>query len=152
MRIAAGVILIIAAIFNIGAGTLYMGAGGATTYVAANSDEINSSLSNGTGGTVTVIDDQASTDMMTGGGLMAAFGIFVLISVGILIAGAVFLFMNKKAGFVIAAGIMALIVEGGGMAYAGFGVTNLFGLIGGILAIIAARSMSTTAPAAASAE
>lgn len=78
----------------------------------------------------------------TGMGLMA-FGVFLLVSVGILIAGAVFLFQNKKAQFILIAGGMAILAEVIGIFISSFGLTNLLGLIGGILAILAAKSMGT---------
>ena len=80
----------------------------------------------------------------SGIGLMA-FGVFLLVSVGILIAGAVFLFQDKKPQFIMVAGIMAIVAEVIGILITTFGVTNIIGLVGGLLAIIAAKSMSGAA-------
>ena len=78
--------------------------------------------------------------------MLMGMGVFLLVSVGILIAGAVFLFQSKNPKFATAAGVMALVGEGLGIAITSFGVMNLIGLVAGVLAIIAARSYSEQSP------
>ena len=83
-------------------------------------------------------------DEVGGSGIgFMAFGVFLLVSVGILIAGAVFLFQNKKAQFIMIAGGIAVLAEVLGSLMSSFGVTNIIGLVGGVMAILAAKSMGT---------
>ena len=149
MRVAAGVLLIIAALINLFASLGYLGGGAATTGLSSVSESVIEA---------SLIEDGAMTqeeareaaeltnNMKGAGGMLMGMGVFLLVSVGILIAGAVFLFQSKKAKFVMAAGIMALAAEGLGIAITSFGVMNLIGLVAGVLAIIAARSYSSQAP------
>ena len=85
------------------------------------------------------------------GGARMAFGVFLLISVGVLITGAVFLFKGTKATFIMVAAGVAIAAEVIGILVTAFGVTNLVGLVGGILAILAARQIQNV-PVAAAAE
>jgi hypothetical protein len=143
MRTAAGVILIIAAVFNLFAGLGYLGSGAAVTGLgqAAIYAEQES-------GQQMTAEQKAAIDKVqdevggSGMGLMA-FGIYLLVSVGILIAGAVFLFQNKKAKFILIAGGMAILAEVIGILITTFGLTNIIGIVGGILAILAAKAMGT---------
>lgn len=145
MRVAAGVILIIAAIFNLIASLGYLAGGAATTGVA------NMAESGYVQGQQMTDEQKAELEKIqdevggSGIGLMA-FGVFLLVSVGILIAGAVFLFQDTKAQFIMVAGAMAILAEVIGILITNFGVTNILGLVGGVLAIICAKSMG--APAA----
>ncbi len=141
MRVAAGVILIIAAVFNLLASLGYL-AGGAVTSGAA--DLTEAAYMQGA-----ELTDQEKKDIenikneIGGSGVgFLAFGVFLLVSVGILIAGAVFLFQDKKPQFIMVAGGMAILAEVIGILITNFGVTNIVGLVGGVLAIIAAKSMS----------
>lgn len=150
MRVAAGVILIIAAVFNLMAALLYLGGGAATTGVSslAESEYMQSqNLTDEQRAEIEKVQDEVGN---TGIGFMA-FGVYLLVSVGILIAGAVFLFQNKKPQFIMVAGIMAIVAEVIGILITNFGVTNTIGLVGGVLAIIAAKTMGG-APAPTAAE
>ena len=80
-----------------------------------------------------------------------AMGVFLLVSVGVLIAGAVFLFQSKQAKFALAAGVMAIVAELFGIGLTSFGIMNLIGLVAGVLAVIAARSYQSDAPEPAAA-
>lgn len=143
MRTAAGVILIIAAVFNLVAGLTYLGGGALTqglsqaTVIAER--EAGDNMDAETKAAMNTIQKEVGS---TGMGLMA-FGVFLMVSVGILIAGAVFLFQNKKAQFILIAGGMAILAEVIGIFISSFGLTNILGLVGGILAILAAKSMGT---------
>ncbi|MFC3193799.1 hypothetical protein ACFODZ_06060 [Marinicella sediminis] len=140
MRVAAGVILIIAAVLNLLASLGYLAGGAATTGVA------NMAESGYVQGQELTAEQRAELEEIqnevggSGIGLMA-FGVFLLVSVGILIAGAVFLFQDKKPQFIMVAGAMAILAEVIGILITNFGVTNILGLVGGVLAIIAAKSM-----------
>ncbi|MCF6288266.1 MAG: hypothetical protein L3J53_03395 [Proteobacteria bacterium] len=143
MRIAAGVILIIAAVFNLVASLGYVAGGVATTGLS----EVAIYAEQQSGNQMTA-EQQTAIDVVqdkvagTGIGLMA-FGVFLLVSVGILIAGAVFLFQNKKPQFIMIAGGMAIAAEVIGILITTFGIMNILGLVGGILAILAAKSMGS---------
>ncbi len=140
MRVASGVILIIAAVFNLIASLGYLAGGAATTGVA------NMAESGYVQGQEMTEEQKAELEKIqdevggSGIGLMA-FGVFLLVSVGILIAGAVFLFQDKKPQFILIAGAMAILAEVIGILITSFGVTNILGLVGGALAIISAKSM-----------
>ncbi|MGI9271206.1 MAG: hypothetical protein ACR2QT_05480 [Woeseiaceae bacterium] len=143
MRVAAGVLLILAAVINLFASLGYLGGGAATTGLSGMSESaVEASLLESGDMTEEEAREMAemSSDMKGAGGMLMAMGVFLLVSVGILIAGAVFLFQSKNAKFATAAGVMALAAEGLGIAITSFGVMNLIGLVAGVLAIIAARS------------
>ena len=123
MRVAAGVLLIIVAVLNLFASIGYLGFGGAAAGLGS-LDEMGS--------------DGAS--LVAGGTALMAFGLLLLVSVGILIAGAVFLFQAKKPGFAITAGAMAIVIEVIAIVVTGFGIMKIPGIVAGILAIIAAKS------------
>ena len=157
MRIAAGVLLIIAAVLNLIASLGYLGGGAATTGLTDVSEQaIEASLMDAE---VEMTEEEREAaaeiagDIKGAGGLWMAMGIFLVVSVGILIAGAVFLFQSKKPTFAMAAGVVALLAEGFGILLTSFGIMNLVGLVGGALAIIAAKSYmsggATANPAAA---
>ncbi len=141
MRVAAGVILIIAAIFNLLASLGYLAGGAATSGVASMADSAYVQSQDLTDEQKEEIERVKDEIGGSGIGLMA-FGVFLLVSVGILIAGAVFLFQDKKPQFIMVAGGMAILAEVIGILITTFGVTNILGLVGGVLAIIAAKSMS----------
>ena len=148
MRVAAGVLLIIAAVINLFAALGYLGGGAATTGLSGISESaIEASLIEDGELTQEEAREAAelTSNMKGAGGMLMGMGVFLLVSVGILIAGAVFLFQGKKAKFAMGAGIMALAAEGLGIAITSFGVMNLIGLVAGVLAIIAARSYSSHA-------
>lgn len=140
MRVAAGVILIIAAIFNLLASLVYLGGGAATTGM---SNLAESSYVQGQELTAEQKDDieKVKEEVGNSGIGFLAFGVFLLVSVGILIAAAVFLFQDTKPQFIMVAGAMAILAEVIGILITQFGVTNILGLVGGVLAIIAAKSM-----------
>ncbi|TDR22406.1 hypothetical protein [Marinicella litoralis] len=144
MRVAAGVILIIAAIFNLLASLVYLGGGAATTSLSNVADSAyvqSQQMTEAEKAELEKFQDEAGGS----GILMMAFGVFLLVSVGILIAGAVFLFQDKKPQFIMVAGGMAIVAEVIGILVTQFGVTNTIGLVGGILAIISAKSMGGSA-------
>jgi len=150
MRIAAGVLLIIAAVINLFASLGYLGGGAATTGLSSVSETvIESSMMDSDGG-LTAEDAAAASEAVGGmrgaGGVLMAMGVFLLVSVGVLIAGAVFLFQSKQAKFALAAGVMAIVAEFLGIALTSFGIMNLIGLVAGVLAVIAARSYMSEAP------
>lgn len=147
MRTAAGVILIIAAVFNLVASLGYLAGGAATNAVGSGMSEVAMQMETQSGSQMTAeqkAEMQKFQDDVGGTGMgLMAFGVFLLVSVGILIAGAVFLFQNKKGQFIMIAGGMAILAEVIGILITNFGVTNIIGLVGGIMAILAAKAMGT---------
>jgi hypothetical protein len=136
MRIAAGVILIIAAIVNIIGGAGYV-LGGAVTSTAGHvgSEAAKESAKEG------VKDkelEKASDKAKKTGGAWMAFGLFLFVLVGLQIAGAVVLFMSKAKIFVFIVAGLSILAEIIGMVNVGFVFWQLFGLAGGILAGVAA--------------
>ncbi|MCF6300441.1 MAG: hypothetical protein L3J52_04910 [Proteobacteria bacterium] len=135
--------LLIVAVFNLMAGLTYLAGGAATQGL---SKVVDSAMMEQSRSQMTA-EDKAKMDQITdqvdasGAGLMA-FGVFLLVSVGLLIAGAVFLFTNKKPQFILIVGGVAILAEVIGMMISTFGITNILGLVGGVLAIITAKSMS----------
>jgi hypothetical protein len=79
------------------------------------------------------------------------FGVFLLVTVGTSIAGAVCLFRRKAAKFIIVAAALALAAEVIASLIIGFGIGKILGLAGGVLAILGAREIMVkdAAPAAA---
>lgn len=134
MKIAAGVLLIIAAILNLIAAFGYGFSGGAT---AAFGEAVNQA-------NIGAAPQDVDNVKAVGGGLLV-WGIFLLVSVGLMITGAVFAFMDKNAKWVLIAGIVALVAEIGGIMIIKFGIGNVLGLVAGIFAIIASRSVGQSA-------
>lgn len=152
MRIAAGVLLIIVGIMNGLAGMGYAAAGGggelavkaaeeavktATTPEAKKQAEANlKTIKEGTG------------EAKTGG--MAIFGIFLIVMLGLQIAGAVCLFTQKAAKFVLIVAVLGLVAEFGGLAFGvKFGITNILGIVAAVLAFLGAKSYMAGGGAAA---
>ncbi len=145
MRIAGGVLLIIAAVINLIAGFGYMAAG-AVAGGAGKIGEMAQEEAAKQGSTMTPETKKALEEMKSAkgkGGGLAGFGVFLLVTVGTSIAGAIMLFMRKNAMFVLIAGGLAILAEIGGVVLISFGIMNVIGLAGGILAILASRSMKT---------
>lgn len=153
MRIAAGVLLIIVAIFNGIAGSGYALAGGAT---AVAQDAVKdgkamdgTELSAEQKAELEKAMKEAGANAPAAGGL-AILGIFLLVMLGLQIAGAVTLFMSKAAGFVLIVGVLGIAAElAGPLAFSvAFGVTNIIGLVASLLAIVASRGYAGKAAAA----
>lgn len=166
MRIAAGVLLIILSLISACAGAGYTFAGAAASAVSeaavqADKTELKDDQGNKVGEINLSETDKASLESAksTGGGL-AFFGIFLLVMFGLEIAGAVCLFTQKAPMLVLVVGGLAIAAEIGGILIvrsltsglggeaSTIGITNIFGLVAGALAIVASRSYGK-APAAA---
>jgi hypothetical protein len=156
MRIAAGVILIIAAVINLFAAFGYM-VGGAVVGGAGKLGSMMEEASKKQGRELT--DEQkkqfeqlesAASTVKTSGSALVGFGVFLLVTVGTSIAGAVCLFRSKAAKFIIIASALAIGAEVIGSLIIGFGIGKILGLVGGILGILGARSIMAkgAAPAA----
>lgn len=150
MNIAAGVLVIIAAILNIMGGCTYAVGGALAGGVGEMGSEIASGLEDGAGAGAEAGEEAAkvtegSEDLKTAGAGLTLWGYALFAIAGIMIAGAVFLFQKSKAVFVIVTGVLAIGAEVGGILITQFGVMNVCGLVAGVLAILAARSFPTAA-------
>ncbi len=156
MRKVAGALLIIAACLNLFASVGYLLGGALTAGVSMGvgslGTEIAEDLASQQGQTVSpeLSDgiDQVADAGMAAGSALVFFGAFLLVAFGVLIAGAVFLFKGVRPKFIFAAAVVALLAEAGGIWIAQFGVGNLVGLLGGVLALIAVKQLlAQTKPA-----
>lgn len=157
MRIAAGVLLIIVGIVNgiAGAGYATMGAGGELAKQALAEAAKNQDTSKMTPEAKAQMEKaqadikKATEDAPSTGGL-AFFGIFLIVMLALQIAGAVTLFMQKAAKFIMVVAILGLVAELGGVLAFGmpFGITNILGIVASVLAFLAARGIAA-GPAAA---
>ena len=145
MAKASAIVLIITAVINLGAAVVYLGGGAITKIVTGIGVETIEQRAEQGGGQLSTDEETKVARLQTTGALESSglfvFGLFLLVSVGVLIAAAVFLFKHKKPGFIYVAGAIALLAEVVGIVLIGIGVTNLPGLAGGIMAIVAAYRM-----------
>jgi len=158
MRVAAGVILIIAAVINLFAalgylasGALVGGAGKFTNMVAEESKKQGRELTEEQKQQFAQINE-ASGKMGGSAGALMGFGVFLFVTVGTSIAGAVCLFRRKAATFIMIAAALAIGAEVLSAVIVGVvvGVPIGFGkilfsalpVVGGILAIVAARQIA----------
>ncbi|MFN3197120.1 MAG: hypothetical protein ACE366_01710 [Bradymonadia bacterium] len=155
MRIAAGVLIIITAIFNLIGGLGYgaVGAGGAAVNSAAESGTISATNPDGSKKTAEQIKAEeetlkAAASATENAGLLGIFGIFLMIVGGLQIAGGVMLFMQKAANFVLIIAALGIIGELGGIFLTTFGIMNIVGLVACALALVASRSYAGGAAAA----
>ena len=143
MRTAAGVLLIIAALFNLFASLFYLGLGGAGKLSAMAAEQSRREghepppEAEQNAERLNTVHKQLGT---TGNRLMA-FGAFLLVTVGTSIAGAVCLFRARAWQFVIVAAALALIAEVIGVILLKFGWTNIPGGVGAIFAVLGARQI-----------
>ena len=145
MAKASGIVLIIAAMINFGAAIIYLGGGAITTIVTGIGIEAIEKRAEQAGKRLsldqeTQVKQMHTTGLIESSGLFA-FGVFLLVSVGVLIAGAVFLFKRKNPKFIYTAGAVALLAELIGMVLTSIDVTNVAGLAGGVMAIVVSYRM-----------
>lgn len=149
MRTASGVLLIIVAITFLFASFGYLLGGALTTGISQFASEIAEETAKDNNKELTDKQKKEAEEFQTIGTAVGtgflAFGLFLLVSFGILIAGAVFLFQGRKPRFIYAAGLLAILGPMIGYFITGFDIVKLFEIIGGIMAIISARMMSIDA-------
>jgi hypothetical protein len=153
MRIAAGIILIIAAIINVIAGAGYVLGGGAAKITSDAVQKVGEEAIK-EGGAEDA--DKASRELKEatgkagamGTGLMA-FGLFLWLMFVLQIVCAVFCFLAKAKGFIMVVGVLSIGVEIAGILLTVFGWTNIVGMLGGLLAIIGAMGIGKAAAPAA---
>lgn len=180
MRIAAGVLLIIAAIANGLGGVKYGGAGAIGTAGAmgiqeagkaegANEEQIKKAVEQAKkmaeeaqkkAEASNSAEDKAKAEaaaigllVIEKGPMIAAFGIFLFILLGLQIAAAVTLFMQKAAKFVMVVAVLGLLAEIIGFTlFAPLGSLGLFaalGMVASILAFLSAKGYAGGGAAAA---
>jgi hypothetical protein len=149
MRIAAGIVLIIAAVINIVAALGYLG-GGALSSAGASSalskalqDEARKNQTPEEAAALAKI--QQASDKAPSGTTLMGFGVFLVVTVATSIAGAVCLFRGKAAKFIILAALLAAGAEIGGILLTRFGYANIAGLLGAALALVSVRSIMAKA-------
>jgi hypothetical protein len=141
MKSAAGVILIIAALFNLFASFGYLAVGAATSGMGSVMEQAVQGE-----GVPSQAQEIDTSDVKVAGAGLFAYGILLLVSVGILIAGAVFLFQGRNAKFIMVAAVMAILMEVVGMVLTELGVLKLLGIVGGVLALVAAKGIGSPGP------
>jgi len=145
MRIAAGVLLIIAAVFNLIAGIGYafvggVAAGGSTVLEQAAQQAAKQGTDPKAVQDVQKAAKQIGQIGTTVGGALMGFGFFLLVMCGLAIAGAVVLFREKAATFALVVGALQLVAEVVGLILTSFAsvIFTIPGILAGIFAIIAA--------------
>jgi hypothetical protein len=161
MRVAAGVFLIIAALFDLFGAFAYLG-GGAVMKYSGKLTQMAEENERRQGHEVT--DEkkaeyaqfrEESSKMKKVAGPLMGYGVFLLVVVGTSIAGAVTLFRRRSPRFIMVAcglaigaeilsGVLVRVVMGMPI---GFGKVffSSFGLIGGVLGFLAARQIAAAA-------
>ncbi len=150
MKIAAGVLLIIAAIINVVAGFRYAveGAGGerASRWVAAVA-ALDSA---------TAPDDKSKKEEMEKAmGYLSDrlnrkyLGFFLLAMFVLQLVGGIKCFVKKGAMFILIVGVLSLVAEIADIYVINFGIWNITGLTAGVLAISAAMAIKKGAGGAA---
>ena len=154
MRIAAGVILIVAAIFNVIAGAGYAFAGGVATVggdalqAAAQEASKEAAKSGATAQDAAKVQEGLDS-LSSGGATIMYFGFFLLLLFVLQIICAIMLFLSKAKMFVFVVAALSILGEIGGIVMISFGFGNIFGLLGGILAFVAAMGFGKDAAAPA---
>jgi hypothetical protein len=149
MRVAAGVVLIIAAVINLFAAIGYFTLGGAGKLGAmvAEQQRKNGQELTPEGKESFAKLDEATHKLGASGGALMGVGVFLFVTVGTSIAGAVCLFRRKAAKFIIVSAIIAIGAEVASSVVIGFGAGKVLGLLGGILALLGARSIMAASAA-----
>ncbi len=153
MRIAAGIILIVAAIINVIAGAGYVLGGGAAKITGDALQQVGQeAIKEGAADDAAKASKEltdATNKMGTAGTGLMVFGLFLWLMFILQIVCAVFCFLAKAKGFIIVVGVLSIVAEIAGIVILAFGWTNIFGLLGGLLAIIGAMGIGKAAAPAA---
>ncbi len=154
MRIAAGVLLIVVAVIDLVAGLGYVVAGGAVGMASKSGASLPQAYdveARRQGKEISAEEkaraEQVLNKVAANAGRLAGFGAFLLVVVGLSIAGAVQLFRSKGAKFVMVAAALVVVGEIIGAVILGFGFRNVPGLVAAVFAVIGARLTMTPKPA-----
>ncbi|CAA0092584.1 Uncharacterised protein [BD1-7 clade bacterium] len=127
MGIAAGVLLIMAAILNVFAAFAYNAKGKLNSGAANLGEKVVSELGDDSKGQ---FSDYQKTGMLN-----KAFALFLYVSVPTLVVGGVYAFNGNYTQILFAAGIVAIAAELIGGSMSKFGPSNLSGIAGGCIAV-----------------
>ncbi|HEX19985.1 MAG TPA: hypothetical protein ENG78_04100 [Acidiferrobacteraceae bacterium] len=150
MRIAAGVLLLVTAFFNLFASIGYFGIGIGT--LALGEARISQAHNSEARQENNVKKNKRSSNLnqklknlpITGIGLLI-FSLFLIVTVVLLTIAAIFLFSRKQAIFIMLAAGAGLIAEATGIYLFSLGFSNTIGIIASVLAIIAATQIQRIA-------
>lgn len=165
MRIAAGVLLIIASIGSVFGGLKYGAVGGAGAVAAdeakakgATADDIKKAVDDAKANqnvTMTAAGEEAAKIAQLAlekGSMIAAFGMFLFVMFGLQIAAAVTLFMQKAPKFIMVVAVLGIISELIGplmfSPLGSFGFWAIIGIVASVLALLSARSFGSGGAAA----
>jgi hypothetical protein len=143
MRTAAGVLLIVVAVINLFASLFYFGVAGGpklNAMVMEQARREGQEVPPASRRQAQVLED-APRRLGTTAGALVSVGLFLLVTVGTSIAGAVCLFRQRAARFVIAAAALVVAAEGIDAVIIKFGWGNVPGLIAAVFAVLGARSI-----------
>jgi hypothetical protein len=147
-RVTAGILLILAAVMNLGAAFVYAAGGvvgsGAFQLRNALEDRARNEGRPPTPAEKARIDavDRKVESSATG---FLVFAGFLALTVVTSIVAAVSLFQGKRGRFVLVAGLLALAAEVVSLVISRFGPANVFGAVVALVAIVAGMSMTTGA-------
>lgn len=152
MRISAGIFLIIAALTNLVSGCGYTAAGGLVGGVGAVGSAAMEEAAQSGDTQVSEAEQQAANEMASTGGNMALYGMFVMLLGAVEIGAGVVLFLGVGVLFIrITAGVEILSIVIGAAMYTGFSLFAIPGIVGAVLALIAAQTMGQTGDGASAA-
>jgi len=166
MRVAAGVLLIIAAVINLFAGLVYLG-GGAAIGLGSKLSAVAAEQSKREGRELTEAEKQRFAELSQARNQMGstvvrmvmAYGMVLLVTVGTSITGAVFLFRRRGVKFIVVAAALSMAAEvlgcvvigvvAGGTIGFGKVLLSACGILGGLLALFGARQIAAGAASSA---
>lgn len=164
MRIAAGVLLIIASLFNGCAGFGYLAGGAIVGGAGVLGEEVQKEMKKGleedaakaespeeaaaaaeAAALIADAEDDLDQAKKAGAGLLV-FGVFLFVMLGLQIAGGVVCFTQKAPVFIMVVAALTILTEGIGFAITGFNpVANILGVVAAIFAFIAASQIRQAA-------
>jgi hypothetical protein len=148
MRVAAGVLLIILAVFYV-VGGLGLLVGGAVVGSAGSIAKMAEEQNKKAGTEMTAEQKAAMAELEKGGakagGMLLAYGGLMLVTAGVGIAGAVSLFQQKRQKLIFAAGGMVAICLVVGLISGGFGIGTVLSGVTAVLTFLAGKSIGTAA-------
>jgi hypothetical protein len=148
MRIAAGVILIIAAIINAAAGAGYLLIGVAPKFARHSIQDVGEEQDEAAKGAAVPAGrkfDTTTERIGSVGNTSIVLGFFLWLMFVLQVACAVLCFLGRAKWIVIGVGLLSIGSEVAGMLLVEFNCFNIIGIAGGLLAIIRATQIGKTA-------
>lgn len=145
MRIAAGVLLLVAAGLNLFGGLTWTVLGGVGAAAGAAADKSAKDIEDKD---IKKAAKESGSEAKSFAGKFLPYGVFLLVLTGLEIAAAVMLFKAIKPTFIMVTGVLEIIADGTGIALIGGGyVSPTIGAVAAIFAIIAALGIKGSAAA-----